>query len=349
MEAQPPAVQPGVRPPSAQPEPAWPTQSSATAVPPIAPPPSGQPPAVKPTTQPEQPPAIKPTLQPEQPPAIKPTDVRPVEARPQAGPTSDRRVPQPGDRICPRCSEANDPARKFCRRCGQELVSAQVVAPPPLPWWKRLFRREPKQYAAGERTSSMKTGPRSGTGMGRIRARQLIEWVIGLLVLLGVIGYFAIPTVQQVANRAVSTGVNTVQRFLNPRLEPMRPASIQASEQADDHPAASMFDTYGNTDWRASSSQPTVSLRFDEPFDLGALVVYSGAKEKFTETRRPAKLQLTFPDGTSTVLDLKDDNAKQTITVDKSGIDQLEITVLDAYGDPGTPVTVSEIIVFAKR
>lgn len=192
------------------------------------------------------------------------------------------------------------------------------------------------------------TGAR-GSGMGRIRIRQAIEWGLGLLVVLGIVGYIAVPSMQQVVNRAASTGITTVQRMLNPRLEPVRPTEFEASGQLDEHGIEKLFDKYANTDWRASGGQPTVMVRFAEPFDLGALIVYSGASQKFTETRRPAKLELTFPDGSATVIDLKDDNVKQEITVDKSGIDGFELKVLESYGPPDAPVTISEIEVFARR
>ena len=153
-------------------------------------------------------------------------------------------------------------------------------------------------------------GSRAGSGMGRVRIRQVFEWVLGLAVLLGVIGYFAVPNIQQIANRAVSAGIATVGRFVNPRLDPVRPTGFAASEEVDGHAIGQLFDKYANTDWRASGDMPTVTVRFPEAFDLGALIVYSGASDKFTETRRPARIQLTFPDGTSTELDLKDENSQ---------------------------------------
>jgi hypothetical protein len=232
-------------------------------------------------------------------------------------------------------------------------VGGQIVAAAALstPWWKRLFRRSEKQYTAGERTTSMQAGStaRRGSGMGRVRIRQVFEWVLGLLVLLGVVGYFAIPNVQQLANRAMSTGIATIGRLVNPRLDPVRPTGFAASDEVEGHPVGQLFDKYANTDWRASSDLPTVTVKFAEPFDLGALIMYSGASDKFTETRRPARIQLTFPDGTTTELELKDDNAEQSITVEKNGIDAFELKVLETYGAAGTPVTLSEIEVFARK
>ena len=67
--------------------------------------------------------------------------------------------------ICSNCGEANDPTRKFCRRCGTTLVAAQVVAPTRLPWYRRLFHREPKQpkpMQAGDRVGSMQAGAKAG-------------------------------------------------------------------------------------------------------------------------------------------------------------------------------------------
>ena len=129
---------------------------ASSAPPPVVPAPvPPQPAHVQPAAvAPTQPAARPPVSQPDQPAARLPTE---SIAQPKTAAASAvvAREAQPGDRICGNCSEANDPTRKFCRRCGTTLVNAQVVGAKKLPWWKRLFRRQPKEYAAGERTKSI--------------------------------------------------------------------------------------------------------------------------------------------------------------------------------------------------
>jgi hypothetical protein len=255
-------------------------------------------------------------------------------------------VAQPGDRICVNCGEPNDAARKFCRRCGNALVNAQVVvAEKPVPWWRRIFKRNQKQYSAGERTKDM-TAPAGPSKMGQIRRFVMLVVVVGILG--SAVGYALIAPFQQQVNSVISGAVSQVTRIVNPKLVPIRPVTVTTSDQLAGHPVSQMFDKYANTDWRANGQTPSVTVNFGQKFDLGALIVHSGASDKFTETRRPVKLLLTFADGTSVTLDLKDDNAPQTINVDKNGIDGFVMTVTATSGPANQPVVVSEIEVFAK-
>ncbi|WP_173160293.1 hypothetical protein [Phytohabitans suffuscus] len=53
------------------------------------------------------------------------------------------------------------PTRKFCHRCGDSLVSAEVVR---APWWRRLLpRRRPNTVQSGLRPGEQPVGaPRAG-------------------------------------------------------------------------------------------------------------------------------------------------------------------------------------------
>ena len=120
--------------------------------PPSSPSPSSPRPG-PPQAIPEQPVARAPQVTDDQPIARKPTDE--VAPKPRPVGSVEQRVAQPGDRICGACGEPNDPSRKFCRRCGANLVEAKVVAAAKVAWYRRLFGggdKAPKQYAAGERT-----------------------------------------------------------------------------------------------------------------------------------------------------------------------------------------------------
>lgn len=183
---------------------------------------------------------------------------------------------------------------------------------------------------------------------GGSRVGRFIQALVVLLLIVSVAGYLAVPSFQAVINSAVSGAVGQITHLVNPKLNPVRPSSVTSTDELPGHPASLMFDKYSNTDWRAAGQQPSANVTFDHKFDLGALIVHSGAADQFTATRRPAKLMLTFSDGTSTTLDLKDDNGPQTITVDKNGIDGFVLTVVATNGPASQPVVISEIEVFEK-
>jgi len=258
---------------------------------------------------------------------------------------------QPGDRICGNCSEANDPTRKFCRRCGTTLVNAEIVGAKKLPWWKRLFRRQPKQYAAGERTKGMSKEAAKAAGGGGGRIGKIIAAVLMLAIVVSLAGYVAVPSFQGMVNSALSGAVNSVSRIINPKFVHVYPipSAVTTSDQLAGHPASQMFDTYSNTDWRANGQQPSVTVKFDQKFDLGVMHIFSGASDNFAAFRRPKTLLFNFSDGSSVTVDLQDDKTMQTMSVAKNGIDSFTMTVTATYGPTNQPLVISEIEVYAKQ
>jgi hypothetical protein len=291
----------------------------------------------------------------DQPAARLPTDQ--VAPRPKPVATADRRVPQPGDRICANCGEANDASRKFCRRCGTSLVTAQVVAEKPLPWYRRLFRRKPKQpqpMQAGDRVKSMQAGASAGW-RGLMRGRTLLAGILAVLIGLGLIGYVGVPGVSKYVSEFTSGGVpgivNRIGAFFNPPQVLIRPVKdrLQASNELPDHPIGNLFDSRSNTDWQASGQTPSATVTFPETVDLLSTYVYSGtAGDDFTNLRRPKTLQFTFPDGSSQSVTLQDIHDKQFFELKKDGIDKVIVTVTSTTGPEDAPMAISEIEFFRK-
>ncbi len=227
-----------------------------------------------------------------------------VAARPKPVATVDRRVAQPGDRICANCGEANDPGRKFCRRCGNSLVEAKVVAAVSIPWWRRIFRREPKpakQMAAGDRVSSMQAGARGGL-RGVMKLRTIAVGALAIFVAIGIFGYVGVPGFQKFVNEATSGGVpgviDRITGFINPKQTIVRPvlASLVASNQVADHPVQKLFDGVTNSDWRADGKTPSVTATFPEKVDLLSVYVHPGVAGKdFVNFRRPSQLAVLVP------------------------------------------------------
>jgi hypothetical protein len=289
----------------------------------------------------------------------RPQDVAAPRPKPVAS-ASDR-VAQPGDRICAACSEANDPARKFCRRCGTSLVEAKVVAAPRLPWYRRLFGggsgKQPTQYAAGERIGSMQKGsaktPRQGIG-GMMRnlakGRSALVGLLGIFVAIGFLGYIGIPSVHGMIDGALSGGpqhiLDNVRKAIAPTPQIVTPTSVTSGDPAADvknHPPALVWDKATNTDWQTTSKTPSLTVTFKDKIDLMFVLVYPGNSAKFVDFQRPSKLEIDFPDGTSQVIELADTKDKQSFAVAKDGIDSLVIKVLDTNGPATAPISISEL------
>ena len=67
------------------------------------------------------------------------------------------------------------------------------------------------------------------------------------------------------------------------------------------------------------------------------LLVYSGNSSKFVDFRRPSKIGVAFPDGSSQDIDLADTRTSSRSSVSKDGIDSLRIEVLDTNGPDDGP------------
>ena len=268
---------------------------------------------------------------------------------------------QPGDRICSNCSEPNDPTRKFCRRCGTNLVSAAIV-PAKLPWYRRIFAPRPKPaktYAAGERIGSMRSGSAMGgakQGLGGVvKGRTILVGIIGLLVGLGLIGYLGVPSFKSTVDTALGGGpqqlIGNIQRMINPQLEIIRPkpGDITSDDVVGDHAASRVSDKGSNTEWQAAGDQPSLTIAFPETTDLSNVIVTSGAAKDFTSLRRPEQIRFLFDDGTSMTIRLEDDHDPQTFDLKAAKIKSVVVTVISTYGPDDAPMALSELEFFRRK
>jgi hypothetical protein len=338
---QPPAAQPGARHPGAgiAATAAGATAATTGAGAGAATTPPARPPG---TPQTGQPGARKPTLDPERPRPTTPA--RPIEAR----------VAQPGDRICANCSEPNDPTRKFCRRCGTSLVAAPVQAAIRLPWYRRIFSRQPKPektYAAGERTGGMQQKGSKGAKKGRKlpQVGTLIKGGLGLLIAFGIIGAVVFPSIPQMILGGGTGFIDEIRKMIAPTYAVVNPISATASSEVDGFPASLVIDRATNTEWRSTEANPTVTIGFQTPIDLGAVFVHSGSQDHFLETRRPSQLEFVFPDGSTKTIDLVDDHKAQQFFIDANDIKSLQVRVVSTAGEAEAPLALSEIEFRSKK
>jgi len=236
------------------------------------------------------------------------------------------------------------------------MVDTKVVAAAAAPWYRRLFGggKQPKQYAAGERIDSMQKGSTRVPGKGGIRGaiagvtkgRAMIVGALAIFVVLG-FAYISVPSIQGTTNGILAGGpqkiLDNVRKAIAPTPQIVTPTAIKASSEVDGHPATLIWDKATNTDWQGNDKTPTLTVTFKDKIDLMFLLVYSGSSSKFVDLRRPSKIEVDFPDGTSQVLDLADTKDKQSFAVSKDGIDSLKIRILDTNGPDSAPISISEL------
>ncbi|MFV2062933.1 MAG: hypothetical protein ACC726_05395 [Chloroflexota bacterium] len=261
----------------------------------------------------------------------QPSSRRPVKAtampaaRPRQAAAVRADVPQPGEVICAACGTGNDPARKYCRRCGQSLAPARAaVAPAGSPWYRRIVRRKtPETYAAGTRPADL--GRRRGWRPG------CLSLVLGFLLMLGIGGvaaYLSVPSATDLVDDAVAA----VTELVGGRTLAYPTAG---GRSAAGRPAADAVDGNLATYWLGRQNDAgrwALELRFERAVDLRSINVHSGAEgDEYLQFGRPRQVRIRSGAEDSGVVTLEDIDAIQSIAVDLSGIRELRFIVLDTY------------------
>jgi hypothetical protein len=228
------------------------------------------------------------------------------------------------------CGVGNDPARRFCRRCGASLEQAAVAVPVKVPWYRRLFRRgSPEQYRAGER-------PRSMEERGRPR-RSVVGVLLPLVVLVAIVAavgaYVGVPDVQRQVNETVAG----LKRQFLPELADVTPVANNANVR-------SVIDRNKLTWWEGDGDQPSLRLRFAPAVDLGSIGVTNGANDDdFPRFRRPSRIRLTADGGASVTLDIEDAIDFRAHRIDLRDVSQLRVQVLETRGPTDAPVAIRDL------
>ncbi len=263
---------------------------------------------------------------PEQPSSRRPAKATAAPApRPRQAAAVKVNQPAPGDLVCATCGTGNDPARKFCRHCGQSLASAPAaVAPASLPWYRRLFRRKtPQTYAAGTRPADL--------GSKRSWRPGCILLILGLLVVLvigGIVAYLSVPA----ATDLVEDAVSSVTELVEERTLAYPTATGQG---VTGHPVADVVDKSLRTYWLGRQNDRgrwVLELRFEREVDLRSVNVHSGAEgDEYLEFGRPRRVRIRAGDDDAGIVTLEDTKKIQPIAINLSGIRELRLTVLDTY------------------
>jgi hypothetical protein len=281
---------------------------------------------------PDAPPPRRPApAAPDQPRSRRPTADQPA-ARPKPAPKPAPEEPliKAGDRICPVCGIGNDPARRFCRRCGASLEQAVVAVPVKVPWYRRVFRRgPPERFAAGER-------PRSMEERGRPR-RSLLGILLPLAVLVAIVAsvaaYVGVPDVQRQVNGTIAD----LRRQLMPELAAVTPVTSNANVR-------DVIDGNTLTWWKGEGEEPSFRLTFAPPVDLGAMIITNGADgDDFPRFRRPSRLRLIAEGGSEVTLDVEDATEFRVHRFDLRDVSRLRIQVLETRGPEDAAVAIRDL------
>ncbi|MDJ0770649.1 MAG: hypothetical protein QNJ12_17785 [Ilumatobacter sp.] len=285
------------------------------------------------------------------------TGARPPAAQvPQAAkprPKVQRQPPSrrinPGDLVCGQCGEGNTPERKFCRRCGNSLVEAEVVK---RPWYRRWIpQRKPKQ--------TLRAGARPERGTGRDAARQArifrgkvlgkIGNVKRLMALLAVVGIgvgFAIPSARNAILDGGGDFAGRVRRIVSPTYSniPIDPARVSSSSNSPDTEAADVTDGNTLTFWLAAPDDPSasVTVTFVETTDVKHVLVHPGQQESGGKVvrpdPRPRELLFRVTDDTGTIIEvaaqIADEDGFQTVDLDVDAAVSVETVVVNCFPDP---------------
>ncbi|WP_347353679.1 zinc-ribbon domain-containing protein [Intrasporangium sp.] len=256
-------------------------------------------------------------------------------------PPPEERRPLPGETVCPACGAGNVPTRRFCRRCGADLVDAAIV--PELPWYRRIFRRSPQRgHLAGDRPVVHR---------GR---RRFWRKVVTTIIVIGVLGagaWFALPFIGPV-------GQTVRDRVLGAQI--VNPTKITASSFAKGHGPGELRDGTTNRYWAPAKAGAGVGqwveMTFPEKIRLVRMQVFNGSSEDPKDYLRTARVQtvelrLTRPDGSSDTrsITLADSPGQQDFEIGVSDVIRARMTVKSAYGaTPKVHVALGEVA-FYKR
>jgi hypothetical protein len=336
-----------------------PPAAAPTAPPPVV---AAAPPAVAPTqptvtapvrTSPPEPPGATP---PAAPAPVQPVAVKPVAARARPTPrakVAPTRIVNPGDLICGQCGEGNDPARRFCRRCGASLQQAEVFTLPWYQrWWRKLTTRRTK--VAGERPR-MRRRAFGGAGPGWVTSwvTKLLAVAIIVFVVLCFVGPWK-NTIRHHLSRYYHDVVNVVHTTYNP----VHPLSAIATSAAPGHPPSLTIDGGTNTSWQtgtrgsAKGQKLVIKLAAATNIDkIGFLNGDSDSPGSFLTEPRLAVIQMAFG-GThpyTKTVTLKDEATFQSFTVKAKSATSLTITIESTYPSAqGTHAALAEVELFKK-
>lgn len=285
----------------------------------------------------------------------RPEERRPgkaVRKRPVAPAASAARI-RPGDLICGTCGTGNDPERKFCRRDGTSLATAEVAK---VPWWWR-FRRKKKVRAAGERPEAATERRRRGGG-GAWRVVRIATAVLLAITLVGTLGPWSNPIKDR-----WNTTYRSVRRKVAPEYYRVRPKGWHESRQLAGQEAEKLSDSDFTTSWSPGGDGvgESVIFVFQERVTLGKVIMGTGNSDYINNPRVESVLISyddfgRFPVACTVekpwchLIDLEDTPKPQTRDMQsKHKVTSVRLTIAGTYDAPRGNAALSEVQFFAIK
>jgi hypothetical protein len=269
-------------------------------------------------------------------------DRRTLEHQPVAA-TATRTV---RERACPRCGTGNEPARRFCRKCGYLFGEPHVVrgatlaATSRLPWWRRWFsRRTPAERQAHK--SYRRSLPLW------IRLRRYVAVLAALAV---VFLYFRVVGRDPVA--WAQHTLDAIRGTLVP-VAAVQAASDPPSQAVKGYPPRAATDGRIDTAWAtvllagsrpigspcaAAGQQSALLLTTPKPLTVRGLEIRAGldaSNPQRLQFWRPRVLDLSFSDGTCQRVVLKDSPGWQRVSLHPVKTSAARIAVVAGFAPQG--------------
>jgi hypothetical protein len=199
-------------------------------------------------------------------------------------------------------------------------VGAAVV--PPLPWYRRLFRRQPRTYAANDRPAAL------GAYRAPRRTRLwLVVFVPFVLIAVLVGAYLGSKSFRMVVDIALEDVACLIPDF----------AHVCPGQ------GIALLDTNDATWWEGSGESPEFMLRFREPRDIEAFKVWVGADEThWSDYSRPRALRLVVNgEEMRRPIRVTEASGEQTRSINRKGVTTLRVIVVRRDGDDASrPVAI---------
>lgn len=288
--------------------------------------------------------------------------------------------PAPAEGPCPGCGVVNEPALRFCRKCGLALKGPSLhddgpgwpqPAPERRPWWRRWFR-------PGDNT---RRAARSAFRRSLPLRYRLVRWGLGLLGIGAIVA--ALTLFQQNPVRWVTDRVNDLRgslvavqglRAYDAPQVGVGQAPSAAGAEAAENLLDNRYDTAWSTSWSAANQQDPSGTSCTPPSTPSAagapgsiLIVPSGpvtvreiaispGRSK-SDTRRPLEwrpktIQLAFSDGSCQLVTLDDSDELQLQQIEPVETTQIRVSVVDAYEpdskQPTDVTAISDIVLYQR-
>jgi ribosomal protein L40E len=288
---------------------------------------------------------------------VEPQAIKPAAAKAKPAPrpaAPQRRVINPGDRICGGCGDGNPPERNWCRRCGASLKEAEVFNPS---FWKRLLarlRRRRRVRAAGERPGTRR---RMFGGAGPGWLTSWITKVVAVAVIVFVVLCFFGPW-KSTIRRHLASDYHTVANVVHPSYDPVRAVGATATSQAPGHPAIYAVDGASNTSWWTNGNgvgqKLTIQLGAPTQIDkLGFIIGDTDTPSSFDQQARPLLVLLDFNGGSkpySKTEVMSDSPNFQSFTVSSPAVTSITLTIESvAGGQANSNTALAEVELFSLK